>query len=170
MLIKFTPRPQYPRDGNLSNTPQIGCWVALSGCLDLWRRKNWGWPWFVIRHFPSETGCRLLQSSDKHLHTQGTRFDPRSVCDGQTGSGRGFAASASVFPCQCHSTNAPYLERRWKHMQSPNGWARPLQEPYWNFTHVCVCTSCWFSRMFLCGTSRHSVATLKFGSEYCYTN
>ena len=34
---------------------------------------------------------------------------PRETCGGQSGSGAGFSPSTSFFPCQHHSTSAPYL-------------------------------------------------------------
>ena len=50
-------------------------------------------------------GCRLV-TMEASIQSQVSACD---FCVGQSASGTDFSPITSVFPCQCHSTNAPYL-------------------------------------------------------------
>jgi hypothetical protein len=40
-----------------------------------------------------------------------SRVSPCVICGGQSGTGKGFSPTASVFPCQLHCTVAPLFEK-----------------------------------------------------------
>jgi hypothetical protein len=49
--------------------------------------------------------CRRLLTTEARVRAQVTS---RRICGGQNGTGTGSSPSPSVFPCQYHSTAAPY--------------------------------------------------------------
>jgi hypothetical protein len=57
-------------------------------------------------------GRAVAQAVSRRFHTAEARLryqvSPCGICGGQSGTGSGFRSSPSVFPCQYHSTAAPY--------------------------------------------------------------
>ena len=52
-----------------------------------------------------------------------SQVSPSEICSGQNDNVSGFSPSTSVFPCQYHSTNAPYHHPLHVLTRSTNGWS-----------------------------------------------
>jgi hypothetical protein len=64
----------------------------------------------------------IAQAVSRRLVTTEAQVSPCGICGGQSGTGIDFFPIASVFPCQYHSTAAPYSQ------VSSGGWTKgPLE-------------------------------------------
>jgi hypothetical protein len=58
---------------------------------------------------PVRIGHAMAQAVSRRPLTAEARVSPCGICGGQNGTGTGLSPSTSVFPCQFHSTGAPWL-------------------------------------------------------------
>jgi hypothetical protein len=62
--------------------------------------------WFPMCRAMAQAVSRRPPTAEARVRS---RVSPCGICGGQIGTGTGFSASTSVFPCQFHSTSAPLV-------------------------------------------------------------
>jgi len=68
--------------------------------------------WWQESNLDKNSGIQLAQAVSRRPLAAESRLrfqvSPCEICRAQSGTGTGFPPNTSVFPCQYHSTNAPY--------------------------------------------------------------
>jgi hypothetical protein len=97
--------------GNMRDTQRIV--VGNSERKRALGRPLWRWKGCIQIVLQTMLGRAMAQAVSRRPPTAEARLrsrvSPYGICGGQSGTGTGFSPSTSFFPCQFHSTGAPFL-------------------------------------------------------------